>query len=191
MYFRDPPPPGNTPGINPGINPGNHRLATGQLPRVPSTLRPRSPRRNAVGFVASPKPQIPNLKLSASASKTEIRNPQAEILPPTDPRWLLALRTAELLQGPILPPAQRERLVRLGQVLGLSPFDANLVIAIVQDRARRGLRPDACPHAAAEQLRMVPLSADHQLSRTRRHLTTALVALGLLLETLLLAIWLH
>jgi len=60
------------------------------------------------------------------------------IASPTDPRWVLALRTAEALDGAVLPPERRDRLVRLGKLLGMTPFDANLVIAIVQDQARRG-----------------------------------------------------
>lgn len=59
-------------------------------------------------------------------------------LRPTDPRWVLALRVRERLEGALLRPDQRQRLIRLGSVLGLTAFEANLVIAIVQDNARRG-----------------------------------------------------
>jgi hypothetical protein len=58
-----------------------------------------------------------------------------------DPRWVLAVRTAELLQGAVLGPDDREQLLRTGRVLGLNPFQSNLVIAVVQDQARRGLGP--------------------------------------------------
>jgi hypothetical protein len=74
----------------------------------------------------------------------------------TDPRWVLAVRAAEQLQGTLLAPEQRDRLVRLGRTLGLSPFDSNLVIAVVQDQARRGVAPARCAQAGAEQLGMVP-----------------------------------
>ena len=70
----------------------------------------------------------------------------------TDPRWVFALRVSELLQGDILRPADRQNLLRLGGVLGLNTFDANLVIAIVQDRARRGQGPQA----ATATLALVP-----------------------------------
>ena len=76
---------------------------------------------------------------------------------PTDPRWVLAVRTASELQGPVLVPNRREKLVRLGRSLGLSPFHANMVIAIIQDQARRGLVPESCLKEAEPQLRMVPL----------------------------------
>lgn len=75
----------------------------------------------------------------------------------TDPRWVLAVRTAETLQGTILPTEARDRLVRLGRVMGLTTFDANLVIAIVQDQARRGHTASYCPTAGEDQLRMVPV----------------------------------
>ena len=63
-------------------------------------------------------------------------------LDPTDPRWVMAAKTYASLQGSTLSPDRRDRLVHMAKQLGLRPFDANLVIAIVQDHARRGLRPD-------------------------------------------------
>lgn len=62
-----------------------------------------------------------------------------------DARAIFALRVGELLDGgraAILTPENRRRLVDLGQRLGLRAFDANLVIAIVQDGARRGESAD-------------------------------------------------
>ena len=63
---------------------------------------------------------------------------------PTDPRWVVAVRVAEQLQGgqaAILAPEDRRRLVALAERLGLRAFDAALIIAIVQDAARSGLDP--------------------------------------------------
>jgi len=73
-----------------------------------------------------------------------------------DPRWVLAVKTGASLQGAVLTPDRRERLIKTGRALGLSPFDANLVIAIVQDQARRGTLASYCPAASAERLAMVP-----------------------------------
>lgn len=73
----------------------------------------------------------------------------------TDPRWVLAVRTAELLQGAILSPERRERIVRMARLFDLTPFDANMIIAIVQDQARRGIAPHLCPAAGEPQLRMI------------------------------------
>ena len=81
----------------------------------------------------------------------------APITDTADPRWVLAVRTAEQLEGTVLPPAKRERLLQVGRMLGLTPFDANLVLAIVQDQARRGHAPAYCAAAGEPQLRMVPL----------------------------------
>ena len=76
---------------------------------------------------------------------------------PSDPRWVLAIRTAEQLQGDILAPDRREKLQRVGKLLGLTPFDVSLVIAVVQDQARRGHAPEHCPTAGQAQLCMVGL----------------------------------
>lgn len=59
-------------------------------------------------------------------------------LDPKDPRWVLAMQTQARLQGATLTPERREQLIRNGAKLGLRPFESNLVIAIVQDRARIG-----------------------------------------------------
>ncbi|MBT8487047.1 MAG: hypothetical protein KJO43_15830 [Phycisphaerae bacterium] len=59
-------------------------------------------------------------------------------LAPTDARWVLAARTASLLQGPVLTPDRRRTVLRTADRLGIRLFDANLIIAIVQDQARRG-----------------------------------------------------
>jgi len=59
-------------------------------------------------------------------------------LDPTDPRWVLAVRTASQMQGGVLTPERRERVMRTADQLGVRPFDAGIVIALVQDRLRRG-----------------------------------------------------
>lgn len=61
-----------------------------------------------------------------------------------DGRRIFATRVAEALEGgraAILPPERRTRLVRIASMLGVRTFDAHLVIAIVQDGARRGEIP--------------------------------------------------
>ncbi len=59
-------------------------------------------------------------------------------LDPTDPRWVLAVRAYSQLQGTAMTPDRRERLIRNAGGMGVRPFDANMIIAIVQDHARRG-----------------------------------------------------
>jgi hypothetical protein len=71
----------------------------------------------------------------------EDENRAASTLPAGDATRLFAMQVSESLEGgqsAILTPAKRHRLLRLGQRLGVRDFDANLVIAIVQDGARRG-----------------------------------------------------
>ena len=69
----------------------------------------------------------------------------------TDPRWVLAMRVWHELDGDVLGPERREKLVRMGKTFGLTVFESNLIIAIVQDRARRG-EP---PHEALSTLSLI------------------------------------
>lgn len=69
---------------------------------------------------------------------------------PRDPRWVLAMQTHARLQGTALTPEHRDQLLKSGKKMGLRPFEANLVIALVQDRARNDP-----VFAAAPQLRLV------------------------------------
>ncbi len=59
-------------------------------------------------------------------------------LHPKSPHLEFAGRIARAMQGAVLGPEAREELVRQARGLGLRPFDAHLVIAVVQDRRRRG-----------------------------------------------------
>lgn len=120
---------------------------------------------------------------------------QAAAAPPrirdySDARWVLAVRVSEQLEGSILPPNKREQLVRLGKVLGLTAFDANLVIAIVQDQARRGYPADHCAAASEPQLRMItpaqPRGWFGRLAHSRMALIVGLIGGFVLLETLLI-----
>lgn len=107
----------------------------------------------------------------------------------TDPRWVLAVRTSVEMQGSILAPERREKLVDLGCRMGLSPFDANLIIAIMQDQARRGFAPEHCPTAGEAQLTMVPrpqptpftLFGNRKQALTTAYLLVAFIAFELLL----------
>ena len=58
-----------------------------------------------------------------------------------DARLIFAVRVSEHLdagRAAVLTPENRRRLMKLSSGMGLEPFDASLVIAIVQDAARRG-----------------------------------------------------
>ena len=69
-----------------------------------------------------------------------------------DPRWVFALRVREGMQGSCLPVEMRQRLDRVGAMLNLNAFQRNLIVAIVQDAARR----EEPLQSAAGSLAMVP-----------------------------------
>jgi hypothetical protein len=72
-----------------------------------------------------------------------------------DPRWVLAAAAMTALEGgrgAILRPDRRRRLMTTAAAMGLREFDASLIIAIVQDAARRGEPLNA---GAARSLAMV------------------------------------
>ena len=78
-----------------------------------------------------------------------------------DCRWVLAVQAARELQGGragIITPEGRRRLLVVGNRLGLRAFDANLIIAIVQDGARCG--EDPLGTSATERLRLVAPEAE-------------------------------
>jgi hypothetical protein len=80
-------------------------------------------------------------EVDAQRLAVEDENRAASSLPVGDATRLFAMQVSESLEGgksAILTPSNRHRLLRLGQRLGVRDFDANLVIAIVQDGARRG-----------------------------------------------------
>ncbi|MFI4862253.1 MAG: hypothetical protein ACIAXF_16435 [Phycisphaerales bacterium JB063] len=152
-------PPANP---NPGGNPG---------PAAPQSPAPRHrhsapaargwspPARQRATPTANPAPhlRLVNDRPGEEHQPTPRPTPPTPISGATDPRWVLAVRTAESLQGDVLPPAQRARLMRLAKALGLTPFDGCLILAMIQDQARRGLIAQHCPAAAEPQLAMVPL----------------------------------
>lgn len=122
---------------------------------------------------------------TAQAPPPRVQAPSMQPLQATDPRWVLAVRTQEQLQGAILSPDRRDKLLRLGRTLGLGPFEANLIIAIVQDQARRGLSIAQ----AHQTLQFVPLRTRHA-GRKRWGWRIGMTALAVvLLEWLAVVLW--
>ena len=96
--------------------------------------------------------QGPTLDQARASRAIEIENHRAARLAQEndhDVRRILAIKAGQALEGgraAILGPQHRRDLVRHGAKLGLRPFEANLIIAVVQDHARRGETPaDAQP----------------------------------------------
>lgn len=150
-------------------------------PAVQQPITPSGPMKlRLVGGAAAPDAKLP------------IANP-TPITGATDPRWVLAIRTAESLQGDVLPPAKRDALMKTGKMMGLTPFDCSLILAIVQDRARRGIAPDQCPAAGEAQLALIPLPPMRSWFSgfTANPGQVVLLAAGMLaLQALVLWIWL-
>lgn len=96
----------------------------------------------------------------------------------SDPRWILACRVGELLEGQTLRPHRREQLIRLAKLMELTPFAAQLVIAAVQDQARRGIPSSQCAAAAVRELMLVPMPPSKR--RPWRWSRIAMVAFTLL-----------
>jgi len=143
--------------------------------------------------------EINEQHVADAADTARDARPGAQPAPPTpirgatDPRWVLAVRTAESLQGDVLSPEKRERLMSLAKMMGLTPFDGCLVIAMIQDQARRGLLARHCPGAVEPQLAMIPLPRDRKLldGLRERPGQVALLAAGILaLQGLLVWMWL-
>lgn len=112
------------------------RLTTGTMSKIRLDERPRPDARGERVY----RQAVAQEMLSARESA---RN---RSLDPTDPRWKFALETQQALQGAVLSFEDRRQLLSLAQRTGIRAFDANLIIALVQDRARRG---EPLEHAAA------------------------------------------
>jgi hypothetical protein len=82
--------------------------------------------------------------------------PQLDV---SDPLLRLAGQTRLELQGPVLTPERRKRLLKLANRIGVRPFDASLIIAIEQDRAR-------CEPSAPELMPIPCQSDEHRKHKT-------------------------
>lgn len=83
------------------------------------------------------------MRRAAAIARENVSASGAEL---NDDRLLFASRVAKSLEGgraACLPPEKRQKLVAAAIDEGMRPFDANLIIAIVQDGVRRGEAPSA------------------------------------------------
>ena len=106
----------------------------------------------------------------ARADRIARENRAASRLSDDDARAILAARVREQLEGgrvALLPPERRRDLVTTATRMGLRPFDANLVIAIVQDATRRGEPLDDA--RTTGRLKMVPSTGTRAEKARRRH----------------------
>jgi hypothetical protein len=105
-----------------------------------------------------------------------------------DARWVFAVVVRSMLEGgsqAILPPESRRRLLSQAHSAGIREFDAGLIIAIVQDGARRGewIAPASAAsgerHEVSSELRerlaMVPRAGQKRNDAHRERLLARLV----------------
>jgi hypothetical protein len=103
-------------------------------------------------------PEVTRLPHRSFAGR--IRDENLAALESADPRWVLAVRAAGLIEGgraALLSQKRRQRLHAMAARLQLRPFDTALVIAIVQDAARAG--EDPLGRHAQSRLSLVGASA--------------------------------
>ena len=113
-----------------------------------SPVPPGRPRLRLVG--SEPEPEQTRLRAvtprevaarKAIAQENHAAKRTAQALPEGDLRLVFAIDVAKALQGgraAILTPERRRDLVAGAESMGMRPFDANLVIAMVQHAAREG-----------------------------------------------------
>jgi hypothetical protein len=92
----------------------------------------------SVPYLRLHRPEPRESTTHAPVVPTQATLPTATRLAVDDPRWILARETRHRLQGAVLTPIDRHWLLERGVGMGLTGFDANLIVAIVQDQARRG-----------------------------------------------------
>ncbi|MEM7682212.1 MAG: hypothetical protein AAF288_09680 [Planctomycetota bacterium] len=162
----------------PADNPGGHASRRNPAQREPGLrLVGRPEPRHADPAAVPSRPLTRRTVRRTPASEKDAGTSAA--LSPADPRWVLAQRAAESLEGTLITADRRERLLKLGRALGLTSFDASLVMAIVQDRARRGVPARLCPTSGLDQLAQV--SPPEPARRKPRPLALTTLTVGLLL----------
>ncbi|TVQ62581.1 MAG: hypothetical protein EA378_04435 [Phycisphaerales bacterium] len=131
------------PGREEPAEPARHAEPVAEAPMVPAS-RARVTRGK------------PPLTISLDEALVAAENRSAAAVTVGDARWVFAARVATALEGgrsAVLAPERRERLITTARHLGLRPFDANLIVAIVQDTARTTGAP--LGPATAERLELV------------------------------------
>jgi hypothetical protein len=108
------------------------------------------------------------VRLERAEERVARENASAASLPALDARWIMAVQVMREMQGgraAVVTPESRKRLMLVGRRLGLRAFDSSLVIAIVQDGARRG--EDPLGGEATARLRLVGGAEEPELADAR------------------------
>lgn len=131
----------------------------------------------------------PARQARVARERVAYENACAAMLPQEDARWLFAVRVSGSLEGgkaALLTPTKRRDLIAAAVSTGLREFDANLIIAIVQDAARRGELGDRAGRApgVASALSLVG-AADRAKTRAQRSRTIRAVVATILATVLI------
>lgn len=121
------------------VDPGDTVMGDGHTTRSP---RPAGLRLVRGESSTTADTRVNRDRRAALAKQVGAENRRAAAMTNSDARRIMAQRVAECLDGGragILVPERRRALISTAERLGLRRFDANLIIAIVQDRFRRGL----------------------------------------------------
>ncbi len=171
----------------------------------PRVIPPSPPRREGRGEGRTSL-DVPHQTPSSPSrpSRSTLHNPspaatrESANLCASDPRWVLAVRTASYLdagRAGLLAPDKRDRLITTAKHLGIRPFDAHLVIAIVQDAARMGLPPLSPDTAERLALLDLPQSKRGHKPALPRNASALQTLLGITITTTFLLaaalLWLH
>lgn len=116
----------------------------------------------------------------ARRSAVETENRSASSLLTEDVTGLFARQVFEALEGgksALLTPGSRRGLLTLGHRLGLRDFHANLVIAIVQDGARRG--ENIHNKLTGDRLRLISASGVKRESASMAHMIVVAGAIAI------------
>lgn len=159
------------------------------------THAPFSPSAGALRLVRpgeAPAEPVSRAPLTPARERVRRENQQAALLNEHDARRIMALRVAEQIEGgraALLTPEKRARLMTIARALGLRPFDAALIIAIVQDAARCGERTeDARAQSRLSLIPAPPKNAMHKAARSAKARTRTLLISSLAAITLAAAL---
>jgi hypothetical protein len=106
----------------------------------------------------APTPEAPWRDERAARTAVAMENRAARHnlgLNPLDPRWVVAVRAYSQLQGTTLTPERRRHVQQTARLMGVRPFETNVIIALGQDAARRKL-PLAEAWGAVDAARPAP-----------------------------------
>jgi hypothetical protein len=131
---------------------------------------------------------LPAAVRPARIAEVERANQAAAVLPELTAQSLFAATVANSLEGGpagVLPADSRRRLVAAAVRLGIREFDAHLIIAMVQERARTERTPRARTMQPAERVQRTMRSGSHSPDAARGVSPATLLFLAIVVAALL------